>query len=148
MHTTARSFVLGAAFALAASLVGCGGHKGEQVSEAAPAGLVAEFTVRGRVVQLPDPDRPASEFRVSHEPIPEWKRNYNDEAPVGMRAMIMDFPPASPEVIQGVAIDDVVRLTFRVEYDAEGALKGWKSIRVERLPPETSLVHEQDPAGQ
>lgn len=144
--TVLRSFVLGAGVLLAGSLVACGGH--ERAAESEPAGLVAEFTVRGRVVQLPDPSRPASEFRVSHEPIPEWKRNYNDETPVGMNAMIMDFPPASPEVIQGVAVDDVVRLTFRVEYDEEGALKGWRTTKVEKLPPETALVHEQDTTGQ
>ena len=149
MSITVRSFVLGVGIALAGSLVGCGGHGNQQEgAESEPAGLAAEFTVRGRVVQLPDPERPASEFRVHHEPIPEWKRNYNDETPVGMNAMIMDFPPASPEVIRGVAIDDVVRLTFRVAYDEEGALMGWKATRVEKLPPETALVHERGPDAE
>lgn len=147
MTTLVRSFILSAGLLLAGSLVACGGHSGEQAADVEPDGLAAEFTVRGRVVQLPDPNRPASEFRVSHEPIPEWKRNYNDETPVGMNAMIMDFPPASPEVIEGVAVDDVVRLTFRVLYDEDGALTGWKTIKVEKLPPETMLVHEKDAAG-
>ena len=101
--------------------------------------------MRGRVVQLPDPTRPASDFKVYHEPIPSWKRTTT--SPVGMNAMQMRFPPASPEVIEGVEVGDVVEIVFRVSYDREdGALTGWKAVRVTKLPEDTALTFEQAPA--
>lgn len=125
-----------------APLQGCskGAHEAEVIDE----GLVADYTVRGRVADLPDPARPASDFKVYHEPIPSWKRNFN-QPPVGMNAMQMPFPPSSPEVIEGIAVGDVVEVLFRVSYDREdGALMGWKAVRVTKLPPDTKLVFEQD----
>lgn len=123
-------------------LAGCGKHRSEATAEA-DQGPVADFTVRGRVVDLPDPARPASDFKVYHEPIPSWKRNLN-QPPVGMNAMQMPFPPASPEVIEGVAVGDIVEIVFRVSYDADdGSLKGWKAVRVSKLPPDTTLVFDK-----
>ncbi|MGP1310133.1 MAG: copper-binding protein [Phycisphaerales bacterium] len=143
MAHIARSFVLAAGVALvgvsAVAVPGCGGH--EEAAEAEPTGLIADYTVRGQVASLPEAGKPASSFRVHHEPIPEWKKNYN-QPPVGMNAMTMEFPPASPEVIEGIAVGDVVSLTFRVEYDEEGMLKGWTTTRVEKLPADTELVFE------
>ena len=143
-RTAFLPLVLLASGLAATTLSGCGGHGSDPSSETAstPAGLVADFTVRGRVMQLPDPARPASAFKVHHEPIPEWQRNYHG-LPVGMNAMVMEFPPASPEVIEGVSVGDVVSMTFRVEYDEEGALKGWKATRVEKLPGDTSLAFDE-----
>lgn len=130
---------------VSAPLAGCRRHASEATLEM-NEGLVADFTVRGRVVQLPDPSRPASDFKVYHEPIPSWKRNYN-QPPVGMNAMQMPFPPASPEVIEGVQVGDVVEIVFRVSYDREdGALTGWKAVRVTKLPEDTALSFEQAPA--
>lgn len=153
MTTIVRSCVLGAGLVLAASLAGCGKGNPERGADAGaspapgtPGALIADFTVRGQVAQLPEAGKPASAFRVHHEPIPEWKRNYNDETPVGMNAMVMEFPPASPGVIEGIAAGDIVRMTFRVEYGEDGKLAGWKAIKVEKLPADTPLVFERPKA--
>ncbi|MBX3353823.1 MAG: copper-binding protein [Phycisphaeraceae bacterium] len=123
-------------------LSGCRKHSSQVASEV-DEGLIADFTVRGRVVDLPDPARPASDFKVYHEPIPSWKRNHN-QPPVGMNAMQMPFPPATPEVIEGVSVGDIVEIVFRVSYDADdGSLKGWKAIRVTQLPADTALVFDK-----
>jgi hypothetical protein len=147
MTHTLRSFILAAGLlscgVMACSLAGCGGkHSEESAAEIDADAKVAQYTVRGRVAQLPEAGKPTSSFRVHHEPIPEWKKNY-DQSPVGMNSMVMEFPPATPDVIEGLAVGDVVALTFRVVYDEEdGMLKGWKATRVEKLPAETALVFE------
>lgn len=146
MHNSRSLFLAAGLLAggvLVSSLVGCGGKPSEESTvEVDPDAKIADYTVRGRVAQIPEADKPTSSFRVHHEPIPEWKKNY-DQPPVGMNSMVMEFPPASPSVIEGLAVGDVVALTFRVEYDGEGMLKGWKATRVEKLPAETMLVFEQ-----
>lgn len=146
MAQPSRSFILAAGLltcgVLASSLVGCGGKPSEESAAEIDSGAkIADYTVRGLVAQLPEAGKPTSSFRVRHEPIPEWKKNY-DQPPVGMNSMVMDFPPATPSVIEGLAVGDIVALTFRVEYDDEGMLKGWKATRVEKLPAETVLVFE------
>jgi hypothetical protein len=148
MAHTSRSFVLAAGLlaggVLVSSLVGCGGdkHAEDSAAEIDSDAKIADYTVRGRVAQIPEAGKPTSSFRVHHEPIPEWKSKYG-QPPVGMNAMVMEFPPATPSVIEGLAVGDVVTMTFRVEYDEEGMLKGWKATEIEKMPSETVLVFEK-----
>ena len=146
MTQTSRSFLLVAGLlagaAVLPSLAACGHESADATAEIDSDAKIADYTVRGRVAQLPEAGKPTTSFRVHHEPIPEWKKNYN-QPPVGMNAMVMEFPPASPSVIEGIAVGDVVSMTFRVEYDEDdGMLKGWKATRVEKLPADTALVFE------
>ncbi len=147
MTQTSRSFLLAAGLLTGAAslplLAACGHESSDSAAEVDSDAKVANYTVRGRVAQLPEAGKPTTSFRVHHEPIPEWKKNY-DQAPVGMNAMVMEFPPASESVLEGIAVGDVVSLTFRVEYDEEdGMLKGWKATRVEKLSADTALVFEK-----
>ncbi len=146
MAHLSRSFVLAAGLLacgiLGSSLVGCGEKPSDEVAaEVDSDAKIADYTVRGRVAQIPEAGKPTTSFRVHHEPIPEWKKNY-DQPPVGMNAMVMEFPPAAPAVIEGLAVGDVIALTFRVEYDEDGMLKGWKATRIEKLAPDTALAFD------
>lgn len=111
-------------------------------SEPKPASAqtrTAEYTVRGRVVGLPDPARPASAFQVHHEPIPEFKSNWA-KPPDGMNEMSMSFPLAPGVSVDAFKVGDAVELTFSVSYDAaSGGPSGYQVVRLAPLPEGTAL---------
>jgi len=121
----------------ASALVGCSG--GETGTEQADAGHVAEYTVRGRVEQIPSPDSPASEFQVHHEPIPSFRASWPD-GELGMNSMIMPFPLGEGVSLDQIEVGDVVELTFAVEYSAEsGSVQTYRVVAVAELPADTEL---------
>ncbi len=105
------------------------------------------YTVRGRVAALPDPNRPASEFFVHHEPILAF-REWLPDGPLGMNEMTMPFPLVEGVSLEGVAVGDPVEVTFEVEYDLAASppssqIQGFHATAVTPLPPETPLALKQ-----
>jgi len=126
--------------ACAMGLSGCGGSEphSEEAKEAAEAHM-AVYETRGIVQGLPEEGKPASEFRVRHEAIPDFRPTWMSEN-LGMNAMVMPFPPAEGVSLEGVEVGEKVRLRFEVQYHIEtGALMGYEVVEITELPPETEL---------
>lgn len=90
-------------------------------------------TVRGRIVQLPEPSKPANSLQIHHEPIEHYKRA---DGSLGMNAMIMPFTPAKGLDLAGLAAGDIVEFRWEVRSRDKGPSLV-TSIR--KLPPETPL---------
>ena len=129
--------LFGVAVVCALSLGSCSRSSTDSDDEAMVRRVV--YDVRGRVVTLPTPGNPASEFRVHHEPIPDFRDNFHSP-PVGMNAMVMPFPPAPGLDLSEIEVGRVVLVTFEVDHEADtGELTGWRAIRVRPLPDDTEL---------
>ncbi|MCB9838306.1 MAG: copper-binding protein [Phycisphaeraceae bacterium] len=126
-------------------LTGCGRTTPANPQAAAPAAnpdTRVEYTVRGRVTQLPgDADHPAQEFMVRHEAIPEFRASMSpDNDRMGMRSMTMAFPIAEGVSLDGIGVGTPVEMMFETTYDAEtGRLKGYVVCTLSALAPDTPL---------
>ena len=114
--------------ALLAAPAAC--RRGEQ---AAPAAAVQRYTVRGEVVRLPEPGRPAPEIVLRHEAVPGFVDQGG--AAVGMASMVMPFDLRPGVSAEGLSAGDPVRFTFAVDW-GHGAF--WVE-RLKKLPPGTPL---------
>ena len=99
-----------------------------------PPEVVYAYTVRGVIESLPEAGRPASEFRVMHEPIDDYKDK--DGNIVGMGTMVMGFGIRDNEFLEGFAVGDKVEFAWEVRPRTFP-----KDIIVEmtKLPPETQM---------
>lgn len=102
-----------------------------EVSEAVEA---ETYTVRGEIVDLPDPEDPTSGFFVYHEAIDEF-RGIDGEV-VGMSSMTMPFPLADDVDLEGLGRGDKVEFDLYVDWDGDPATL---VTRVEKLPADTIL---------
>lgn len=108
MLRSATLAVLGLTFAVAS---GCGGKpKGEESPKKV-------YTVRGLVRDLPNPQRPGSEFSVHHEAIDDFVGIRGEV--VGMSSMTMPFPVADGIDLDGVAVGDPVEITMEIDWDGD-----------------------------
>lgn len=147
--------MIGCAIAVAvlspALLVGCEKNQpaDQQAAEQENADTLVEYTVRGRVEQLPGgPEFPAREFMVRHEEIPEFRSSMTpgDER-IGMRSMSMAFPLAEGVSLDGVEPGTLVELMFETVYDGEsGRLEGYTVQRLTILDATTELQIPAAPA--
>ncbi len=99
--------------------------------------VVHTYTVRGRIVSLPDPAHPASELSIHHEAIDDFKNMADESAPMG--SMTMPFPPGAGVSLDGLAVGDAVEFVFRVQWKPTYEM-GATSIT--KLPAETKLSFE------
>lgn len=91
------------------------------------------YTVRGRVVQLPEPGKPASSLQIHHEPIDSYVRA---DGRLGMNAMTMPFTPAPGLTLEGIAVGDVVEFRWEVRKGNRG---GSFVTALAKLPADTPL---------
>lgn len=94
----------------------------------------ATYTVRARVLTIPDPAKPTAEFVVVHEPIPDF---VNPNGTKGMPSMAMPFPLKPGVTLDGIAAGDIVRITF--DLWTKPGQRGYEATRVEELPADTVL---------
>jgi hypothetical protein len=94
------------------------------------------YTVRGQVVELPDPASPGSGLYLQHEAVDNYVDR--DGKVVGMDPMAMPFPVAAGVSLQGIAPADIVEFDLHVDWDAEDLPV--TITRVRKLPPGTKLV--------
>lgn len=113
---------------LVASIAGCG-SKGAEYEHV--------YTVRGRVLQLPD-GTPGGGFVVYHEEIPDYAAA---NGTTGMHAMAMPFALPDPSVIDGLAVGDIVEITFGESFKPEVRQGVIKAVV---LPPDTVLAFDED----
>ena len=95
----------------------------------------AVYTVRGTVEQLPIEGEPQTEFRVHHEAIDNFKNASG--LVVGMNAMSMPFPLGPGVKLDGVAVGDLVELTFAIWWDETAP--EYHVTRLRKLTPDTRL---------
>jgi Cu/Ag efflux protein CusF len=94
----------------------------------------AVYTVRGKVVELPDPANPTKEFRLHHEAIPTFKAP--EGKVVGMHEMEMPFPVSDAKLLEGIQVGDLVEITFADWYKP---VRTYKVTKVTKLPADTKL---------
>lgn len=111
MRSTPTGAVL--VLGLALGLLPCAGCRREATLP--PPSQV--HTVRGRVVQLPEPGKPANSFQVHHEPIEHW---VSPTGKVGMNAMVMSFLPAPGLALDGLEVGDVIEFRWEVRERSAG----------------------------
>jgi len=105
-----------------------------QSSQQAEETLIHTYTVRGRIVSLPAPNNPASELRIRHEAIENFKDAEGNIAP--MRAMTMTFPPAPGVSLEELSVGDAVEFVFEMQWKPHVEMR-LTSIR--KLPSDTKL---------
>lgn len=125
--------LLAAALALSVTGVGTSCSRSETPATTVSAAPEAVYTVRGRIVTLPDPAKPASEFRVEHEAIDNF---VGIDGKLGMNSMTMGFPLAKGVSLEGLSVGDKVELTFEVRWKSQPRSQ---TTKVVKLPPETEL---------
>jgi len=139
MGAPLRSAVVAGALLLALpfGLAACGGGSESDPEAEATEGEVARYTVRGEVVQLPDPDNPAAQLQIRHEAIPDFR---SGGEVVGMESMTMPFPVAEGVSLEGLSPGDKIEFTFETRYAPDTQLvEGFRIVRVTPLPAETEL---------
>jgi len=94
----------------------------------------ATYVVRGEVMSLPLKSLPATELKVKHEAIDDFKDR--EGKVVGMSAMVMEFPPAKGVDVSTLNVGDKVSVTFSVWWTQSPP---WLAMKVELLAPETAL---------
>lgn len=121
---------------------GPGGAAEQSASSETPIDTLVEYTVRGRVTQLPGgPEHPAREFMVHHEAIPEFRSTMapGDER-MGMMSMTMAFPLGEGVSTESIGVGDPIEMMFESAYDGEtGRLKGYTVQRLTPLDPGARL---------
>ncbi|MFN0012129.1 MAG: hypothetical protein ACKVS8_10860 [Phycisphaerales bacterium] len=95
----------------------------------------AVYTVRGRVADVLTPGRPQSDFKVHHEAIDTFADGAGKV--VGMSAMVMPFPLGPGVTADGVAVGDIVEITFPVWWNAAGP--EYHLTKIVKLPADTKL---------
>ena len=120
-------------------MVGCG-PKTPPTAE--PVDQVVAYTVRGRITEVPEEGRPASEFAIRHEPIPSF---LSGGEVVGMASMTMPFPLKEGVSIDGLSVGQAVEMTFEVTYDHESKSPiNVQATKITPLPKDTVLVFEHN----
>ncbi|MFG0283534.1 MAG: copper-binding protein [Phycisphaerales bacterium JB039] len=136
----ARRLTAGLVCALAAGLCACGpgAETPEQAAPDIPAATGRQpdqiYTVRGQIVQLPDPENPAKALQIQHENIPDFINRFGEKS--GMKPMAMPFTPAPGLDLSSLAIGAKVEFTFDVDWDGSPL---FQVTAIEELPAETEL---------
>lgn len=137
MRTTAVCLLaaaLGALGAVGLAVSGCG-EETDPGETATP--VVAEYEVRGKVLELPD-EATGARLRIHHEAIPLFMSKAGEVT--GMAEMAMFFPLGEGVDLTGYEVGDKVRFTMVVDWDP-----GWYITTIEKLPPETELFNVAGP---
>ena len=127
-----------------AAVAGCRGKEPSTAPDAGPAPGMHRYTVRGEVVQLPDPARHGDELLVRHEAIDGFVTR--DGKVERMAPMVMPFRLEPSALAQGLAVGDKVEIRFAVDWSGPS----FRVERVERLPAATPLRFDEPtrPSGE
>ncbi len=99
------------------------------------------YTLRGQVIELPDPANPATGLTLNHEAIDGFVDRSGEM--VGMDPMSMPFPVADGLPLDGIQVGDVVEVKLAVDWEGDPEVA---ITEVRELPAGTKLVfREADP---
>lgn len=99
------------------------------------SGSARSYTVRGQVVQLPDPGNPGTGLSLNHEAVDDFVDRTGEV--VGMDPMSMPFPIAKNLSLEGIQVGDVVEFKLRVDWGGDPEVE---ITEVRKLPAGTKLV--------
>ncbi len=124
-------------------LAACDGSPAKPAATATPSKTAAPdkgppsatYTVRGKVVDVPTPGRPQSDFQLRHEAIDTFADGSGKV--VGMGSMTMAFPRAPGVSLDGIAVGDIVEITFPVWWGKSGP--DYHVTKIVKLPADTPL---------
>jgi hypothetical protein len=111
------------ALGVALTLAACGGHGAR------------DYTVRGRIEQLPSASEPGSELMIAHEALDDFVDREGKMS--GMDSMTMSYPLARGVETAGLAAGDPVELELHVDWSAD---RPAEITRLKKLPPGTPIV--------
>ncbi|MEQ8770102.1 MAG: hypothetical protein RIB60_06295 [Phycisphaerales bacterium] len=152
---TRRAALLAGVFACA--LAGCHNEDPQAEPEAATVAYLempegepvwSYEGILGIVAELPEANNPASAFKIHHEHIPTFVNPRSGELAMtsegvpGMRAMVMEMPPAVGVDIAALGVGDKVRFDFAVWNEPRVA---WRMTAVETIDPETEISFDDKP---
>lgn len=131
--------------AMAAAIAG-GYYLRTRNSAPAPKSLGAPFqlmdyTVRGRIEELPVPGQPSSTLQIHHEEIESF---VGRDGALGMSEMTMSFPYSSGVSLDGLSIGDEVEFLLEVNW---GGSPLYQITRLTRLPADTRLNFDPAPGN-
>ena len=112
---------------LSLGLAGCSGNE--------ESGTGRNYTVRGQVRQLPDPNNPGTGLYLNHEAIDDFVTR--DGEMTGMDPMTMSFPVDETVSLEGIQVGDVIEFKLHVDWETE---TGAEIVEIRELPPGTKLV--------
>jgi Cu/Ag efflux protein CusF len=141
MKRTPRSLSQTASFVLAVAVVSvaCGAPAHDTETEAGPETSNPtgdRYTVRGRVVELPDAGQAEARLRIQHEAIPDFKGMDGKVWEGGMESMTMIFAVAEGVSLEEISAGDKVEFVLVVNWEK----KPTQSItEIVNLPAETEL---------
>jgi hypothetical protein len=111
---------------LVLSLAGCSGKE---------SGTGRIYTLRGQVIQLPDPKDPGTGLTLNHEAIDDFVSR--DGEMVGMDPMTMSFLVDEKVPLEGIQVTDIVEVKLHVNWGAQPEVE---IVEIRELPPGTKLV--------
>ncbi len=120
-------------------VVGCSDEgqegSGDAVSKKVP--LVHSYPLRGRIESLPYAGDPASELKIRHEAIDDFKMGDGEPSP--MRSMAMPFSPGPGESLEGLAVGDAIEFVFEMQWEPSREMR---VVSFKKLPAGTVLAFE------
>lgn len=93
------------------------------------------YTVRGQVIQLPDPKNPGTGLSLNHEAVDDFVNR--DGKVVGMDPMTMSFLVDEKVPLQEIQVTDVVEFKLHVDWGGQPEVE---IVDIRELPPGTKLV--------
>jgi Cu/Ag efflux protein CusF len=127
------------ALAAALSLTACEAEPETPVEEDPAAEIeipqgATTYTLRGRVVELPDPADPTTGLYIHHEPIDDFV-NMDGEVD-GMDSMTMPFAAGDGVSLGSLNAEDKVEFDLTVDWEGDPMME---VTRIERIDPGTQL---------
>ena len=93
-----------------------------------------DYTVRGKVTQLPESGDPENGLAVSHQAIDDFVDR--EGKVVGMNPMTMSFPLGPRVPLAGLAVGDPLEFTLHVDWSATPPIR---ITSLHKLPPGTPI---------
>ncbi len=94
-----------------------------------------DYTVRGRVAQLPEAGNASSGFVISHQAVDDFVDRTGEV--VGMDPMTMSFPLGPRVSLAGLAVNDPIEFTLHADWSAVPPVR---ITSLHKLPPGTPIV--------
>lgn len=123
--------LLAAVLASTTVLASCGSEPAAVTDEAV---ATRNYSVRGTVEQLPDPEQAGVPLLIRHEAIPDFVNVYGQQT--GMDAMIMPFAVSGDVSLDALSVGDPVAFELAVDWESSPAMA---ITAIEKLPPDTEL---------
>jgi Cu/Ag efflux protein CusF len=99
--------------------------------------------ILGELTEVPIADDPSTGLKIHHQQIIDFKNeagevHVNSKGIAGMPAMTMPYPVGEGVSIEGLAIGDKIRFSFRVNWGGSTG-PAWEITTIEKIDPATEI---------